>query len=269
MNELDKNNMGIHIRKLLPLDKEIYLLYIPLIVDRKSISENIIKPILEYSENDKLTMKKLAGSVIFADEIQFDSDEEKIEGYLLDGKTIVISTNDRDYLVVDTLKTEKRNVESPEVETGIKAPRDAFTESIETNLSLIRHRLKDPALRIESMSIGRRTKTKVAIVYIHDIVNPDYLNQIKDQLNRIEIDGILESGYIQKYLSDRKKIFPQIGTSERSDTVVGKLLDGKVSIIVDGSNFALIAPRTFLEFLDSGDDHYENTYISEIGRAHV
>ena len=111
MNELDKNNMGIHIRKLLPLDKEIYLLYIPLIVDRKSISENIIKPILEYSENDKLTMKKLAGSVIFADEIQFDSDEEKIEGYLLDGKTIVISPNDRDYLVVDTLKTEKRNVE--------------------------------------------------------------------------------------------------------------------------------------------------------------
>lgn len=262
MNDLDIKNIGVSVRKLLSLDKEIYLLYISLIVDRKSISENIIKPILKYSDKGKLTIKKLAETVIYADEVEFDNDEEKIEHYLLEGKTIIVSPNEGDYLVVDVLKREKRNVESPEVETGIKAPRDAFTESIETNLSLIRYRIKDPALRMESMSIGRRTKTKVAVVYIEDIVNPDYLNQIKDQLNRIEIDGILESGYIQKYLSDRKKIFPQIGTSERSDSVAGKLLDGKVAIIVDGSNFALIAPRTFLEFLDSGDDHYENTYVS-------
>lgn len=261
INELENKNIGMYVRKLLKSDIDIYILYIPLIVDRKNISENIIKPILECSETDKITMKKLAGSVIFADKVEFDSDEEKIEAYLLLGKTIIIS-NDADYLVVDTLKTEKRNVESPEVETGIKAPRDAFTESIETNLTLIRQRLKDPALQIETMSIGRRTKTKVAIVYIDDIVNYDYLNRIKDQLNRIEVDGILESGYIQKYLSDRKKIFPQIGNSERSDSVVGKLLDGKVAIIVDGSNFALISPRTFLEFLDSGDDHYESTYIA-------
>lgn len=261
INELENKNIGMYVRKLLKSDIDIYILYIPLIVDRKNISDNIIKPILEYSETDKITMKKLAGSVIFADKVEFDSDEEKIENYLLLGKTIIIS-NDADYLVVDTLKTEKRNVESPEVETGIKAPRDAFTESIETNLTLIRQRLKDPALQIETMSIGRRTKTKVAIVYIDDIVNYDYLNRIKDQLNRIEVDGILESGYIQKYLSDRKKIFPQIGNSERSDSVVGKLLDGKVAIIVDGSNFALISPRTFLEFLDSGDDHYESTYIA-------
>ncbi len=260
-NELENKNIGMYVRKLLKSDIDIYILYIPLIVDRKNISENIIKPILECSETDKITMKKLAGSVIFADKVEFDSDEEKIEAYLLLGKTIIIS-NDADYLVVDTLKTEKRNVESPEVETGIKAPRDAFTESIETNLTLIRQRLKDPALQIETMSIGRRTKTKVAVVYIDDIVNYDYLNRIKDQLNRIEVDGILESGYIQKYLSDRKKIFPQIGNSERSDSVVGKLLDGKVAIIVDGSNFALISPRTFLEFLDSGDDHYESTYIA-------
>ena len=261
INELENKNIGMYVRKLLKSDIDIYILYIPLIVDRKNISENIIKPILECSETDKITMKKLAGSVIFADKVEFDSDEEKIEAYLLLGKTIIIS-NDADYLVVDTLKTEKRNVESPEVETGIKAPRDAFTESIETNLTLIRQRLKDPALQIETMSIGRRTKTKVAVVYIDDIVNYDYLNRIKDQLNRIEVDGILESGYIQKYLSDRKKIFPQIGNSERSDSVVGKLLDGKVAIIVDGSNFALISPRTFLEFLDSGDDHYESTYIA-------
>ena len=261
INELDNKNIGMYVRKLLTSKREILLLYIPLIVDRKSISENIIKPVLEYPKVDEITMKKLAESVILADKVEFDNDEDKIEGYLLQGKTIIIS-NDVDYLVVDTFKREKRNVESPEVETGIKAPRDAFTESIETNLTLIRQRLKDPALQIETMSIGRRTKTKVAIVYIDDIVNYDYLNRIKDQLNRIEIDGILESGYIQKYLSDRKKIFPQIGNSERSDSVVGKLLDGKVAIIVDGSNFALVAPRTFLEFLDSGDDHYENSYIA-------
>ena len=261
IKELDEKNIGVLVRELLPSSKVIYLVYIPQMVDKKSISENIIKPILEYSGKEKLSIEKIAGSVVFVDEIKFDSDEEKIEGYLLEGKTIIVSSDEDDYIAANTLMVEKRNVESPQVETGIKAPRDAFTENIETNLSLIRYRLKDPALRIERMSIGRRTKTSIAIVYIQDIANPDYLNRIK-QLKKIEVDGILESGYIQKYLSDRKKIFPQVGTSERSDTVVGKLLDGKVAVIVNGSNFVLIAPRTFLEFLDSGDDHYESSYIS-------
>ena len=262
IKELDEKNIGVLVRELLPSSKVIYLVYIPQMVDKKSISENIIKPILEYSGKEKLSIEKIAGSVVFVDEIKFDSDEEKIEGYLLEGKTIIVSSDEDDYIAANTLMVEKRNVESPQVETGIKAPRDAFTENIETNLSLIRYRLKDPALRIERMSIGRRTKTSIAIVYIQDIANPDYLNRIKEQLKKIEVDGILESGYIQKYLSDRKKIFPQVGTSERSDTVVGKLLDGKVAVIVNGSNFVLIAPRTFLEFLDSGDDHYESSYIS-------
>lgn len=262
IKELDEKNIGVLVREILPSNKVIYLVYIPQMVDKKSISENIIKPILEYSGKEKLSIEKIAGSVVFVDEIKFDSDEEKIEGYLLDGKTIIVSSDEDDYIAANTLKVEKRNVESPQVETGIKAPRDAFTENIETNLSLIRYRLKDPALRIERMSIGRRTKTSIAIVYIQDIANPDYLNRIKAQLKRIEVDGILESGYIQKYLSNRKKIFPQVGTSERSDTVVGKLLDGKVAVVVNGSNFVLVAPRTFLEFLDSGDDHYESSYIS-------
>jgi len=98
-------------------------------------------------------------------------------------------------------------------------------------------------------------------------VQYEYVNEIRDNITSIKVDGILESGYIQKLLIDNSlSLFPRIGIAERSDSACAGILEGKVCIIVEGSNLALIAPKTFIEFSDSGDDHYENIYVGILGK---
>lgn len=261
IGDIQENVSGVLVRNLNVKNKEIYILCIQQITDRASLSENIIKPVLQYSGEEEITEDLIMKSVISMDDIFLDDDKNRISDYILSGKSVIIVSDCKKYLVANTLSYEKRNVESPEIEASIRSPRDAFVENIDSNISLIRYRIKDAALKIDNYIVGKRTKTSVAVIYMGDIVNPGYVTEIENKIEQINVDGILESGYLQKYISDNSKsLFPQIGICERSDAACANILDGKVCILVNGSNLALIAPKTFIEFFDAGDDHYDNTY---------
>lgn len=141
-------DLGVIIRKLSLLDRDLYILYVQEITDRNSLSSNIIKPILENKNSSNLDIKNIANSIIYVDNIFIDNDENIILDYILKGNSIVLSTNEKQYIVANTIKIEKRNVEKPELQSAIKGPRDAFTENFEGNLSLIRYRIKDPNLMV-------------------------------------------------------------------------------------------------------------------------
>lgn len=264
-NELKKlhdNDIGISIRKLDVSRAEIYLLYLKDITDRESVSNNIIKPILQNTAVGRLNIDLLFDSVIYIDDISLDSCENKIVDHVLKGNTVILIPDEEKYIIANTKKVEKRNITSPELESPLKAPKDSFNENFDSNISLIRYRIKDESLKIDKLSVGVRTKTDVAVIYLNDVANPSYVNEIKGKLQEINIDGVLESGYIQKFLRNKpESLFPQIGIAERSDKTCASILEGKICIIVDGSNLALIIPRGFIEFLDSADDHYDNTYL--------
>lgn len=261
IEELTKNITGLISRKLVIKSKEIYILYIPQITNRDGLSENIIKPLLQYDGSQTLTAELIISSIIYIDDVFSEEDENKIINYIVAGKSIILISGECRYIVANTLKIEKRNIQSPEIESGIRSPKDAFNENLDSNLSLIRYRIKDPSLKIDYYIVGRRTKTPVAVIYLEDVANSVYVTEIKKRLSELDIDGVLESGYIQKFLSDKSGLlFPQIGISERSDTACANILEGKVCIIVEGSNLSLIAPKNFIEFLDAGDDHYGNSY---------
>lgn len=263
IKELSEESLGISIKKLSILNTDVFILYIPEITDRGILSTNIIQPILQNAKKEKLTIEKIDSSVIYIDDTSTDDDENKIIDYILKAKSIVILPNNERYIIANTSKIEKRDTKAPEVETTLRGPKDSFTENMDTNLSLIRYRLKDPSLRINKLTVGKRTKTNVSVVYIKNIANPKYVEEVTKRLEDIEIDGILESGYVQKFiLNDAFDLFPQAGIAERSDTACQNILEGKVCIIVEGSNLALIVPKTFIEFLDTGDDHYDNVYMA-------
>ncbi|MCT4621273.1 MAG: spore germination protein [Marinisporobacter sp.] len=263
IKNLNLNNLSISTRRLLVAEQEIFILYVAQLTDREKLSQNIIKPILACSDKKNLTLTHIACSVIYIDDVSIDENENNLIDYILKGNTIVCLTNHNQYLVANLLKVEKRSVQSPELQNSLRGPKDSFTENLETNLSLIRYRIKDPSLKIDFYTIGKRTQTSVAVVYIHDIINPNYVSKVKKKLEMIHIDGILESGYIQKFLLNNPfHLFPQVGIVERSDIACANLLDGKLCILVEGSNIALILPKTFIEFLDSDDDHYDNLFLS-------
>lgn len=260
VNELSKSGKDIKIRKLNAHGTKLYLFFISQLTDKARLSSEVIKPILKYEH--KITSEILLSSVLFSEEVDTDNDANEIDKYIMSGRTVIMLEGENDYLVINLTKVEKRGVESPELETTLRGSKDAFTENLETNLSLIRYRIRDGALTIDKQLIGRRTRTNVAVLYIKGVANDKFVNQVMMRLSKIDIDGAIDSSYIQKFLAGGSKLFPQMGVVERSDIASDNLLQGKICILIDGNNLGIILPKVFLEFFDSGEDHYNPFHVS-------
>lgn len=160
------------------------------------------------------------------------------------------------------IKYEKRSIEEPSAESGIRGPREGFTESLGVNTSLVRRIIKDPSLKMKPLHIGKYTKTKIVISYIEGLVDQTLITEIENRLKRIDIDGVLESGYIEQFIEDNPfSPFPQVIYSERPDVICGNLLEGRMALMIDGTPFALIAPISFFSLFQSQEDYYERFWI--------
>ena len=144
-------------------------------------------------------------------------------------------------------------------EITLGGARDSFIENINTNLNLIKKRIKSKDLIVEEFSIGRYTKTKINILYIDGIVKKDLVNHIKKKLNKIDIDGIIDSSYLRNSL-EKHNIFPIMSTTERPDRCSMGLLEGKVIILVDNSPYAVILPSFFIDFFHTTDDYFQKSF---------
>nr|WP_245699650.1 spore germination protein [Paenibacillus glacialis] len=160
-----------------------------------------------------------------------------------------------------------RGVTETTTETVIRGPKEGFTESLRTNTALIRRKIKDPNLWLETKEIGRVTKTDVAIMYIKGIVSDDIVKEVHARLDRINIDGILESGYIEELIHDETYTpFPTIYHTERPDIIAADLLEGKVAILVDGTPMVLVVPIVLISFFQAAEDYYQRADISTLIR---
>jgi spore germination protein KA len=184
---------------------------------------------------------------------------EGISIIMLQGCTVAISAN--------TAGGDHRAVEEPSSQTVVRGPKEGFTENINTNLSLLRRRIKSPALRVVYRQIGRQTRTHVAVVYMKDIAKDSVVQEIMSRLDRIDTDAILDSGYIEEFIQDAPFTpFPTVQNTERPDAAAGGILEGQVAIIVDGTPFVLLAPATFIRFLQSSEDYYQRFDIASFLR---
>ncbi|MDD9265651.1 spore germination protein [Paenibacillus sp. GCM10023248] len=186
---------------------------------------------------------------------------------LLNGDTVIFVDGYAQALSVNTAAEEQRSVEEPMTQSVVRGPRDGFTESIGTNISLIRKRIKSPNLWLESMIIGRVTQTTVSIMYIKGIVNDKIVGEVRQRLERIDIDGILESGNIEELIQDETFTpFPTVYNTERPDVIAAGLLEGRVAILVDGTPFVLEAPVFFTQFFQSAEDYYQRAEFATLIR---
>ncbi len=176
--------------------------------------------------------------------------------YLYRGTTIIYLPKQEPFAVL-TSSMAKRLPSEPVNESSIRGPRDGFVEDIYDNLSLIRRRLPDPHLKADELTIGRRTQTKVAVVYLSDVANPDLVLEVKKRLSKIDIDGVLEPGYLEEFIKDNKRTtLPLSLTSERPDKIVGSILEGRVAIMMDNAPEVIIVPITLNDLYQAPDDYY-------------
>lgn len=158
---------------------------------------------------------------------------EAIDAILI-GETVFLIDGSKEALIISSRGWDTRSVDEPTTEQVVRGPRDGFTEGIRTNTALVRRRLPDPLLRIEGMKIGKKSKTDVNIAYLKGTVKEELLEEVKSRLERIQIDAVLESGYIEEFIEDAPySPFPTVQSTERPDKVAAALLEGRIAIFVD------------------------------------
>ena len=155
-----------------------------------------------------------------------------------------------------------RGPDAPEVENTVKGPKDAFVENIRINTSLLRRHLRTPDLRIYGTTVGQRSLTNVAVVWIEGLTNPGLVQRMKDRLQSIDIDGLLSPSAVEEYVTgSRRTAFPLIQYTERPDRFCQGLLDGRVGLMVDGLPLAYLAPANLGYLMESMEDRSRD-YIS-------
>lgn len=186
---------------------------------------------------------------------------------LLSGCVIVIVDGYAQAIHIGLQEWKDRGVTEPSSQTVIRGPRESFTETLRTNVTLLRRRIASEKLWVEMIRIGEETKTEVAIVYMKGIVEEGVIEEVRNRLDRISVDGIMESGMIEELIQDEAYTpFPTIANSERPDVIAANLLEGRVAILVDGTPFVLTVPSLFVEFFHSAEDYYQRFDFSTLIR---
>jgi spore germination protein KA len=231
------------------------------LADEKNVYEFLLEPLLaanipvSLSPNDIFTFAEQKLAAVGG--VQRVTQWFDLFLSLMSGATIILMDGVPIALSASTKGGERRSIQEPATQLAIRGPRDGFTESIRTNTAMIRRRIKNPNLWLETMKIGEVTQTDVAIMYIKGIANDEIVEEVKKRLHRIHIDSILESGYIEQLIEDQTfTTFPTTYHTERPDVVAANLLEGRVAVLVDGTPFVLLAPAVFIQFFQAVEDYY-------------
>jgi len=188
-------------------------------------------------------------------------EEQDIDTNIFGGNIIIYNYKNKNFYALNAENIPTRQTSDPINDISISGPRDALVESNDKNVALIQKRIKNSALSIEQYTVGKITNTGVVLMYLEENANAKIVNEIKDKLNKIEIDSLTNIGQLQSFLANKKVLFPLINYSSRPDWVAESLIKGRVVILIDGIPLALIAPATFFYFLDYHDSLSENYFV--------
>ncbi|MCM3690116.1 spore germination protein [Neobacillus niacini] len=253
-------------------ERNVKILFLESMVDSTSLKETTskflssISPIGEYLKNiDELSAycKGIFGGASY--KIVSSKDESIHE--IINGSVVIVVEHIDKALAVNIMNGEKRSVAEPTSQTVIRGPKDAFIESISTNVSLIRRRIRNKNLRFEQYTIGEDTQTTVYLGFFKGIANEAIIQEVRNRLKKIKVSAIFESGNIEELIADKTfTLFPLALNTERPDTVAANLMEGKMVILIDGTPFALIVPAVFVNFFESPEDYYQSFFLGSFLR---
>jgi len=194
-------------------------------------------------------------------------DMEQVISGVLDGKVLLFFNGWQKALSYSALDVEQRQATEPINEPTVQGPHVSFIESLERNIGVIRSLLKTPQLKFEFLTSGEQTRRTISFGYVDGIVKPEVLRTFKERIASMNEEEILEVSYLEDWIGNsRYSPFPQVRYTERPDTVVAALLDGKIAVMVNGSPSTLICPGTFVDFFTNSEDYYYRTIFSSLIR---
>lgn len=215
---------------------------------------HVVLPQLEQNKSLPLVPVSLEGS---RNEL-----EHQIVINVFDGKLLLLFEGTGELFSLNVSKLPQRNTEESTYEVSVKGPRDGFTESVETNVALLRKRVRSTTLCNESFVVGKRSQTKVSLMYLSDVLNEEVLKEARKRLNSIDVDIVNGVSPLEDLLADSPySLLPLITYNTRPDYVVESLQRGRFCILIDGAPAALIAPINFQYLVKSPEDMYMPYYF--------
>lgn len=252
-----------------------FIVFVAELTDHEMLSDHVLKTIMQ----EPITMlrsaklsKANAGQVLLnrlieVSECSTAADMLELVEKVLEGNTALVLEGSSTAIICGVRGGESRVISEPDSEPVVRGPKDGFIERIDTNMSLIRCRLKTSRLKAETFQIGLLSKTKVVVCYIKGIANDKVVEEVKLRIGRINIDNVLDSNYIEELIQDEHfSVFPLVQHTERPDKVVASLVEGRVAILVDNTPFTLIVPVTFVSLLQAAEDYYNNAVFATFVR---
>lgn len=266
IKDLLKDTSDIVYRQFNIADWKAAIVYIDGMADKVILDNFVLESVMLKSERVENVMQIKDKILTVSDMKQVMKLSEGLNA-VLSGDSIMFIEGLSALYVIATRAWPTRGVSEPSGETVIRGGRDGFTETIRFNTALIRRRIRDTRLKIESKTVGIRSKTDVAILYIDDVVNKEVLEKVKSRIQNIKIDAVLDSGYIEEFIEDNKlSPFPQLQSTEKPDVIAAGLYEGRVAILVDNSPFCILAPATLPSLFQTPDDYYQRWINSSMLR---
>lgn len=256
----DFNNSPDIIFRTVKIKKtSILLIYNVTLTNSSNINEFILEKLTTLKKRiTKENIYEHLTNIIPENVIQDVKNKKDLYTKIGSGFTIVIIENEKPF-AIETRQDLSRGISEPLTEQSISGPKDAFTENYQTNIGLIRKRIKTNNLVIKEKTIGKESRTKVAIFYMDNIIEPDLLKDVENRLDSIDIDAILDSTYIKEIFEKDQSAFPTIITTERPDNASLSLLEGKICIMTENSPYALVIPSFFSDLFHAVEDNYQNS----------
>ncbi len=253
------------------------IVFVDGLVDTNQIDRDILAPLMntektkespdDVDKEEQDYILNLQMKLVAIGDVKIKSSINDLVDGVLSGDTILMVDGCREALILSTKGWEKRTIQEPSSEVVVRGPREGFVETLRTNTSLLRRRIRNPNLTFEVMRIGKQTQTDVCIAYIKGIAADSLIGEIKQRLKRINTDSILESGYIEEFIMDAPlSVFPTVSRSERPDAVAGKILEGRAAIMIAGTPFVLTVPMLLIEAFQSPEDYYSRSYYGSLIR---
>lgn len=217
--------------------------------DRVATNENIVKTTERFPE------------------LKIVSLWQDIINEILDGNTLLLVDSIATGFIAGAKLLPVRAIMEPPTDVTVKGPREGFIEDVKTNMSLVRKRLKCPDLRFQTVRVGKRSQTAVAVCWLEGTSNNAVKQEVIKKIQSIQIDNIPDSSYVAAFLAPRKhSLFRSIGTTEKPDVFTAKIAEGRVGVLVDGSPIALTLPFLLSEDLQNAEDYFISPFMATIFR---
>lgn len=239
--------------------------------DKETLAVTVINPLLNANLPNIRgceLFEYIYDSILSSGEIIRIKKYDEVLKFSMSGFAVFAADGCSDMLAIGAQGFKFRSVSEPESELVQRGSREGFTEAMRINMTLVRRRMKNPDLVFETVVVGSESKTDISLCYIKGVATKSSVDEVRRRIKSCDIKVVFGAGYLVPYLEDsgKNEIFTGVGITERPDSLCGKLMEGRIGIIVDGTPSVLVIPHLFVENFQSVDDYSNRPYFASITR---